>query len=166
MTILSLGLMSCRNNESTVMKDEESIDKNFQLIDDFNNNHGVFRSDTFELYDQSTDGGELIAFHSTDRDYLVIDVWLYGETGKLHVIFWTDRNLNIRFVQRTNFEYDRPYDEPGYKTRETTEYYSFHDKRFRYFNGDKEELELLRDEKKVEIEKLFSDLMKDIEIVK
>jgi hypothetical protein len=144
----------------------EQLDTNFELIDDFTNNKSIFRPDTFKLNDQSTDGGELIAFHTKDRDYLVIDAWLYGETGKLHVTFWTDMKINLKFAQRTNYEYDRPYYEPGYKTQETIEYYSFFDKGFRFYNSDKKEIKELGDKKKIEIEKLFADLTKDVEIVK
>lgn len=45
--------------------DQKPIDENFLLIEDFEENHKVFRSDTIDLAGQSTEGGVLIVFIAT-----------------------------------------------------------------------------------------------------
>ena len=41
------------------------------LIEDFEKNQKVFRSDTFNLSNQSTDEGRLIAYHAKGKDLLL-----------------------------------------------------------------------------------------------
>jgi hypothetical protein len=185
-TILTIvvyaGLLSCSVKESetansTVEKVETSTpvtlttdkhpDKNFSLIEDFEKSKGMFRPDTFELFDHSTDGGQLIAYHTKDKDYLVLDIWLFGETGKTHSTYWTDRKLNFKIVKRTDFAYDRPYYEKDYKITETTEFYSYSGNSFIRYNSNKQEIknpDNVESEKK--IKDFFVDITKEIEIIK
>lgn len=159
--------MACTTGKDSVSVESKiTSDVNFDLISDFENNLHLFRADTFELFGESTDGGELIAFHTKNRDYVVVDAWIYGETGKLHTTFWTDRNLNIRLAQRTLYQYDRSYYEADFKTKETTEYFSFINNNFRLYDGEKRELRDGLAKKRDEIQKSLADLTKDIEIVK
>ena len=162
-----LTLIILTFGQQLVSVDQKFIDKNFTLIDDFEKNQKVFRPDTFNLADQSTEGGELIAFHNKDRDYLVFDIWLFGETGKIHATYWTDKNLNFKIIKRTDFKYDKPYYEKGYKVTEMTEYLSYSDNSVRRYNADKKELkDSAADEKKVESENIFKETTKDLKLVK
>jgi hypothetical protein len=158
--ILAFGLQP-------ISVDKESVDENFALIEDFEKNRKVFRADTFDLAGQSTEGGELIAFHSNERDYLVFDIWLFGEMGKIHAIYWTDRNLNFRIIKRVDFKYDKPFYEEGYKVTETTEYLSYSDTSVRLYNRAKTELENGRaNGQKMKWENFFNEITKDLKIVK
>jgi len=180
--LVSIGLLSCSSKDSettnsTVEKSETTktvslnadslADKNFSLIEDFEKNKNTFRPDTFDLNNHSTDGGRLIAFHTKDKDYLVFDIWLFGETGKIHSTYWTDRKLNFKIIKRTDFAYDKPYYEKGYKTTETTEFYSYLDNSFVRYNSDKQEIKTSDNaESEMKVKTFFVDITKDIEIVK
>ena len=147
--------------------EQKVVDKNFALIEDFQKNQKTFRSDTFDLADQSTDGGQLISYHKKDTDYLVFDIWLFGETGKIHATYWTDKDINFKIVKRTDFRYDKPYYEKGYQVTETTGYLSYAENSVRRYAADKKELkDSLADEKKIECENFFKAVTKVLKIVK
>lgn len=153
--------------QQPVPVNQKFIDKNFDLIDDFEKNRKTFLPDTFDLAGHSAEGGALIVFHSKDRDYLVFDIWLLGETGKVHATYWTDKNLNFKIVKRTDFKYDKPFYEKGYQVTETTEYLSYSDNSVRHYSADKKELKgLTTGEKKTECENFFKQITKDLKIVK
>lgn len=153
--------------QSLVFVDQKFIDDNFTLIDDFEKNMKVFRQDTFNLKNHSTEGGELIAFSSKDRDYLVFDIWLFGESGKIHATYWTDKDLNFKIIKRTYFKYDKPFYEKRYKMAERTEYLSYSGNSVRSYSVDKKELkDSVTAEKKAESEDFFKALTKDLKIVK
>ena len=157
------AIIACTpKKDSPTTETKATIEPDIDLISDFEVNRHIFRTDTFELYNQSTDGGELIAFHSNDKDYIVVDVWLYGETGKLHATFWTDKDLNIKIARRIMYEYDRPYYEGDFKTTETTDHVSFVGNDLSLSESQKKEL----NEKRTEIQKLFKDVTEEAKIVK
>jgi hypothetical protein len=177
--VISLGLFSCSVKESeTASSTVDSVetthltkdghpDKNFGLIEDFEKSKGTFRPDTFELSDHSTDGGQLIAYHTKDKDYLVLDIWLFGESGKIHSTYWTDRKLNFKIIKRTDFIYDKPYYEKGYKITETTEFYSYPDNSFIRYDSDKQEIKNSDNGgAEIKVKNFFFDVTKDIEIIK
>ena len=141
--------------------DQIPVDKNFALIDDFNKNQKLFLSDTFDLVNQSTDRGELIEFHNKDKDYMVFDIWLFGEMGKIHATYWTDKSSNFKLVRFTTFDYDKTYYEKGYKVTESTDYFSYTKKSVRRYGADKKEVKDVRtDEDAKEAESLFREAMK------
>lgn len=152
---------------SIILTTQNLTDKNFNLIEDFEKTKNTFRQDTFDLNLQSTEGGQLIVFHTADKDYLVLDIKLFGETGKIHATYWTDRELNIKIAKWTDFDYDKPYYENDYKISETTEFYSFLDNSFMRYNSDKQEIKKSdNSEIEMEIKNFFVDITKDIEIIK
>jgi hypothetical protein len=160
------GVIACTSGKVETADIQQKKDLNFELIHDFEENRALFRADTFELSQQSTDGGELIAYHGKDMDYLVLDAWIYGETGKQHAIFWTDTNMKIRLAQRTLYEYDRPYYEGAFRTDETTEYFSFTEEGFRHYDVERKESTAGLAEKQEEIQSLLDDFLQEVEIVK
>ena len=173
--LLTLGLLSCSNNQTkentTEIPPKEIKQKElnyFELISDFEKNTSTFDSDTFNLMNHSTEGGELIMFHTNEKDYLVLDFWLYGETGKLNTTYWTDHDIKLKIVKRTEYDYVRPA--PDYKitqTTQTTQYYSYSDSTFKVFDQEKT---LIQDssnlKQKEEIEEFFTELTKDIKLIK
>lgn len=153
--------------ENTHSQAVNHTDKNFSLIEDFEKSKHTFRPDTFDLNNLSTDGGQLIAYHTKDKDYLVLDIWLFGETGKVHTMYWTDRNLNLKIVRRADFVYDKPYYEKGYKTVETTEFFSYTDKSFKRYNSDGQEInESDNGKQEKKVRDLLTDISKDVKIIK
>mgnify|MGYP000737028932 CR=1 FL=1 len=159
-------LILCLGQTSLLPQDKRT-DTNFRLIEDFEKHKSTFQSDTFELYDHSTDGGQLIAYYAKDKEYRVFDIWLFGETGKLHATYWTDNDLKIKIIKRTNFDYDKPYYEKGYKVTETMEYLSHEDNSVKRYNRDKRELnDGLSDTKASEGQTFFDDIIKDVNIMK
>lgn len=167
--VVCLGLFSCsvKQSETTKLAIESHSDENFQLIDDFEKDKGIFRPDTFELNENSTDGGQLIAYHSQDKDYLVLDIWLFGETGKVHSTYWTDRKLKFKIIKRTDFVYDKPYYEEDYTVTETTEFYSYSDNSFIRYNSNKQEIDNSDNvDSEMKVKNFFADITKHIEIVK
>ena len=142
-------------------------DENFTLIDDFVSNQPDFLSDTLDLVQQSTEGGQLISYQHDDKAYIVFDIWLFGETGKIHAMYWTDRNLKFKIVKRTDSKYDRPFYERGYKTTETTEYLSYVDNSVNCYDADRKLLkDSLVSRKQHDFEQLFKDAISEIKIVK
>src|SRR5690606_31012618 len=78
--LVSACFLGCSTNQSetsglTRNSTEASTDTHpgngFHLIEDFEKHRNTFESDTFDLYEHSTDGGELISFHTKDKDYRV-----------------------------------------------------------------------------------------------
>jgi hypothetical protein len=79
--------------------DQRTPDKNFDLIEDFHKDKAIFRADKFDLAGQSVEGGQLVAFHHKDKAYLVMDIWIFGEMGKVNATYWMDKNLNFLIVK-------------------------------------------------------------------
>ena len=134
----------------------------FHLIEDFEKYKNTFESDTSDLYEHSTDGGELILFHTKDKDYRVFDIWLYGETRKIHATYWTDSNLNFKLVKRTDFIYDKPYYLGDYKTEEVTQFFSYQDGLVKRYNSDRQEITATDNaEHEKATRQLFDDIVND-----
>lgn len=164
---LIIGLYSC--GEKRKMEKSVSGLNNFELIQDFEKNKTEFRTDTFELNNHSADGGELKVFHNNNKtDYIVLDFWLYGETGRLNYIYWTDKKLNFKIVKKLNYEYDKPYYVDGFKTDSTIHFLSYSNSKTNLFDINKTEVtESEQIEKtKSELESFFRDVTKGIEIIK
>ena len=172
-----IGFYSCGEKQKSEKK-AESVEieksvsdlKDFELLQDFEKNKAEFGKDTFELNDHSADGGELILFHDKNFDYIVLDFWLYGETGKLNYTYWTEKNGNMefKFVKQLNYDYDKPYYEEDYKTDSIIRYLSYSDSKTKLFDINKSEItEPEQIEKtKSELESFFRDVTKGIEIIK
>ncbi|MEQ8241000.1 MAG: hypothetical protein RIA69_17415, partial [Cyclobacteriaceae bacterium] len=147
---LLIGFYSCGEKQNSEKKMETAVIektfselKDFELLQDFEKNKAKFGTpDTFELNNHSADGGELKVFHDKDFNYIVFDFWLYGETGKLNYIYWTDknRNMEVKFVKQLKYEYDKPYYEEGFKTDSIIRYLSYSDSKTKLFDINKKEI--------------------------
>ena len=153
--------------ESLDLKSESGL-LGFNIIRDFEKNKSEFTVDTLELNDYSTDGGELIAYHNSKAEYIVLDFWLYGETGRLNYSYWTDKNLNFKIIKKLDFIYDKPYYEIDFKIDSTIYYLDYSDTICKLYDINKQEVlkKKLVDSAKVELESFFADVAKGIKIVK
>lgn len=64
---------------------------NFKLIDDFERSKSALDSTSVGVYEFSTNGVDLVVFQNSEKDYYVFDIWLFGETGQIRAVNWTDR---------------------------------------------------------------------------
>ena len=174
---LIIGIYSCgekknskKNTEFIETEKSDSGKKDFELLQDFELNKAEFRKDTFELNDHSADSGELIVFHDKKFDYIVLDFWLYGETGKLNYTYWTEKNghMKFKFVKQLNYDYDKPYYEENYKTDSIIRYLSYSDSKIKMFDINKTQITDYKqiESLKTELELFFKDVTKGIEIIK
>lgn len=142
----------------------------FGAIQDFKEHQPEFVTDTFDLFDHSTDGGQLIVFRSKTSDYMVWDFWLYGETGRLNYTYWTEKSRRIKFnlVRQCKYEYDKPYYMEGFKTDSVIRYLSYSPQKTKLFDAAQTEITDPEQIKKtqLELETFFKTVTKDIEIVK
>ena len=170
---LIIGFYSCVENQKTEAENLKieipaSELTDFELVQDFSKHKAKFRTDTLKLNNHSTDGGELKVFHNSKSDYVVLDFWLFGETGRLNYTYWTDKDFNFKIVKKSNYEYDKPYYVDGLKTDSTIYYLSYSDSKSRLFDINKLEVtkEKLIDSIKMELELFFKDVTEGIEIIK
>ncbi len=173
--ILLIGFISCGENKNSdkkaeKLKIEQTISEltDFDLLQDFERQKAEFTIDTFDINDHSTDGGDLKVFHTYKSDYVVMDFWLYGETGKLNYIYWTDDDFRIKFVKKLDFEYDKPYYLEGFKTDSTIYYLSYSESKARLFDLNKAEISKIEliDSIKTDLESFFENITNEIEIIK
>jgi hypothetical protein len=174
---LIIGLYSCGKKQKSekktgTVKIEKTVSglKDFELVQNFEENKVEFRTDIFELNDHSADGGELTVFHYKNCDYVVYDFWLFGETGKLNYTYWTEKNgkMNFKFIKQLKYEYDKPYYEKDYKTDSIIRYLSYSDSKMKLFDINKTKItETEQVEKsKSELESFFKDVIKGIKLIK
>jgi len=150
-----------------VIPDHLSSDKNFNFIDEFEKNKATFNPDTFDLSEHSTEGGQLIVFHKKDQAYLVFDIRVFGESGRIHATYWTDTDINFIIVKRTDFSYDKPLYEKDFKVTETTQYLSYHADGTTIYDSERKVLsDPLANEKKMQYEEFFHKVTKGLKIEK
>jgi hypothetical protein len=151
----------------TIAADQSTTDKNFNLIEDFEKNKAAFRREEFDLTGHSIEGGHVTADHSNDKDYVVVDIWIFGEMGKVNTTYWTDKNLHYLIVKRTDFEYDKPFYEKDFKVTEAIKYLSYNSDKVKGYDNDRKQLsDPLTIEMKNAYEDFFEDLTKDLKIIK
>jgi hypothetical protein len=169
---LLLGIFSCtesgKNAKNKTSINSQSELSNFDFIENFENNTKEFSKDTFELNGYSKDGGELIVFHSHKINYLVLDFFLYGETGKLNYTYWTDKEFKFKFIKQTKFEYDKPYYEEGYKIDSIINFLSYQNNEIKMFDKNRNEIssKIFIETNEKELKTFFNDVTKGIQILK
>jgi hypothetical protein len=173
--LLTIGLFSCVENKKTDSNTDTKTEaetgsefNDFDLVENFKSNKSKFNSDTFDILDHSTDGGELIVYHDNEFNYIVLDFWLFGETGKLNYTYWTDNDFKFKVVKKVDYEYDKPYYEEGFKIDSVTNYLSYSQPNYRLFDSSKKEItdREMVDSTKRELEKFYKDVTQEIEIIK
>lgn len=82
-----------------------TIDDRFPIVSKFNVSKDQYNRDTINLEGLSLEGGELIVYDK-NSDTLVLDFFLYGETGKLNYTYFTNRNFEYKFVIKRDYVYN------------------------------------------------------------
>ena len=142
-------------------------EKNFDFIDDFEKSKDTFKSEEFDLEGHSTEGGQVTVYRNAEKSYRVVDIWIFGEMGKVHASYWTDSNSKFIIVRWTDFEYDKPMYEKDFKTKETTHYLSYVADKVRVYDTKRKELgNSLAIEKKKDYEEFFQEMTRGVKIVK
>ena len=142
---LFIGLQACTGkhiaNKLTI---EQPVNQNkyFALLNHFEQQKASFETDTFNFYNQSTEGGVLIMYNNKQVDYEIYNFWVYGETGKLNYIYWTTKNnrMNFKFIKQMKYDYDRPMYVEGYQIDSNIYYLAYTDSTTILFNADKTEI--------------------------
>ncbi|MFH4968748.1 hypothetical protein V8G61_11150 [Gaetbulibacter sp. M240] len=174
---LIIGFYSCGENQKSEKKTETDLVekgvselKDFDLLQDFEQNKAEFGTDTFDLFGHSSEGGELIVFHDKKFDYIVYDFWIYGELGKLNYTYWTEKNgeTSFKFIKKLEYSYDKPFYQGDFEMDSTINYLSYSNSKIKLFDINKAEItesELI-EKSKLELESFFTDVTKGIEIIK
>ena len=102
----------------------KNVENKFPIVSEFNHSKNQYKVDTIDLENVSNEGGELIGYYN-DSDELVLDFFIYGETGKLNYTFFTNKKLNYHFVVKKNYKYDRPIYEKNMKTDSSIIYLNY-----------------------------------------
>ena len=175
---LLIGFYSCGEKRKSEKKPDnvgigKSVSelKDFELLQDFEKNKAEFGTpDTFELNEDLIEGGELKVYHDKDFDYVVMDFWLYGETGKLNYTYWTEKDgkMKFKFVKQVKYKYDKPFNQKNIKIDTTIYYLSYSELKKKLFDINQTEIrkEKLIDSINTEVESFFKEVTKGIEIVK
>jgi len=106
----------------------EQINKTIKLITDFDKTAVNFRTDTFSVYEKTTEGCEIIVAHNRTTDYLKFYGTLYGEMGKSEFSFYTlnGRHPKISCAVFRDISYDKPMYEKDMKVRESKTSYEIY----------------------------------------
>jgi hypothetical protein len=111
-----------------------------------------------DIWDQSTQGGEAIAYLKDEKVYL-IEKWLLGESYRQNIKYYFDKGT-LLFVLETLYTYNRPYyyDQKMMKENNDTTYYD--DKKTvitesRFYFKDRKLIRLLDGSKQLEPGTLF-----------
>ena len=97
--IFTIGLINGQSQDSLI----NDIKAKYNYI---KNNLSTFNTTKTEIWSESTDGGQGIAYYSNDKLKLIEIIW-FGETGKKIVEYCFD-NGKLIFAFEQNFKYNRP----------------------------------------------------------
>jgi len=136
----------------------QATDENFSLLDDFEKNKNSFKSDTFSLPEISNDGGQVVAYNSPEKNYKVFGLQLFGQPGKLHYLFVTDKNSNLKLVKQMEYEYHKAGEKKDYEVVKKITFYMFYPVSLRVYNEDHVLIKENDGNKREKIEKLFQQV--------
>ncbi len=151
----------------------QQISKTLKLVVDFDKASINFRKDTFNVYEKTTEGCEIIAVNDRTTEFVEFYGTLFGEMGKSEFKFYmlNGRNLKLACAVFTDISYDKPIYEKDMQIRETkTNYQIFTDNKLIVVLDDKKQKQKLSFEKLKAIEndtrQFFKDYIGQIKIVK
>lgn len=142
------------------------IDDKFPIIAEFNKTKNQYNRDTIDLEGFSLEGSELVVYHK-NTDTLILDFFVYGETGKLNYTYFTNKNLDYKFVIKRNYTYGRPITEESIKI-DSTVYFLENDSVSKLYDKNAKEIKdsIVKDTIILEIEHFYQDTSKYIRIKK
>lgn len=136
----------------------QNKDENVALLADFERNRNSFKRDTFSLPEISNDGGQVVAYTSPEKNYKVFGLQMFGQPGKLHYLFLTDKDSNLKLVKQLQYEYHKPGAKDDFEPVKKTILYSFHNKEFNVYDADGSPAKDKDADKRDKIEKLFQQV--------
>ena len=136
----------------------QATDENFSLLDDFEKNKNSIKRDTFSLPEISNDGGQVVAYNSPEKNYKVFGLQLFGQPGKLHYLFVTDKNSNLKLVKQMEYEYHKAGEKGDYEVVKKITFYVFSPASLRVYNEDRALIKENDGDKREKIEKLFQQV--------
>lgn len=104
---------------------QEKTEDKFPIIKEFNTNKKLYKIDTIQLENISTEGGELILYFDKENQKNVMDFYVYGESGKLNYTYFTEKDFKYQFVIKKDYKYDKPITEKSLKIDSTIKYINF-----------------------------------------
>lgn len=104
---------------------QEKTEDKFPIIKEFDANKKLYKIDTIQLENISTEGGELILYFDKENEKSVLDFYVYGETGKLNYTYFTEKDFKYQFVIKKDYKYDKPITEKNLKVDSTINYINF-----------------------------------------
>ncbi|HNP76050.1 MAG: hypothetical protein U0289_12280 [Cyclobacteriaceae bacterium] len=144
-----------------------SSGKCFDLLDEFEKEKGSFSTDSFDLVGHSTEGGTVTVYRQQKKSWLVIDILLYGEMGKINTTYWVDKNLTFMLVRRSEFSYDKGIAEKEIKVSESTTYLCYTPNETLGYDSNRKELNTSQtNELKKTTDRFFQEETKGLKIVK
>ena len=160
-----LILLYCQNG---VEKDIEFIRKHYALINEYAKNA---TPNEIDVFDESTEGGELKAYRGNKGEVRKIEMTYYGETGMIYEeYYFIEEELIFAFTQR--HEYNRPiyWDKKYAEKYEDSEYFDpektqINEDRFYFKEYDMirwiDANQDLRDEKDSEFDEMSEKVLKE-----
>lgn len=151
----------------------DQIYKTIKLITEFDKASQDFRTDTFPVYENTTEGCDIIVAYNRATDYLKFYGTLYGEMGKNEFAFYTlnGRHPKLACAVFRNVFYDKPMYEKSMKVTESKITYEIYcdnklvailDEQKMKQNRSTKELK----EKETETRKFFKEYIGQIKFVK
>ena len=139
----------------------------FDLLDEFEKEKGSFSTDSYDLAAHSTEGGTVTVYRQQKKSWLVIDILLYGEMGKVNATYWVDRNLNFMLVRRSELSYDKGIAENEIKVSESTTYLCYTPNEIKGYDNNHIDLTSSQtNELKKTTDRFFQEETKGLKIVK
>ncbi|OJV56364.1 MAG: hypothetical protein BGO31_14855 [Bacteroidetes bacterium 43-16] len=125
---LFIYTFSCTGNSNTSGKIPGStaniIPEAFSTFEHMLSRLDTYSRDSFDVPDFSAEGGEMIVYHVNSGNR-IIQIVLYGETGKIRYRYLTDQHFHHKLTEITQYHYDRPFYEEEMKMDSTAHYLSY-----------------------------------------
>jgi len=118
---------------------DKGNNQNFSLVDDFNRSFKVFKTDTLKIQNPAFSDGQMIVFHAINKDYLVFRIKTHLKSQEIHATYWTDRDVNIKIMERTEYYINKEnVFEP--QITELTVYYSYIEGKVEKYSRDRKQI--------------------------
>lgn len=125
---LFLTLASCTESRSSTNKEQGGIPGNapdtFSEFEKAWTNLEHYTKDTLKTIEFPGEGGEVIVYHS-QAEHLLMQVFIYGTTGKINYFYLLDKKLNHKLTKIVRYYYDRPFTETNMQIDSTINYINY-----------------------------------------
>lgn len=165
--LIVLGQYSC-NQKNEVSDDKPEIKiHGFEFVNDFELDKSMFNTEFFKANSYSNYNGKLTVYYSKDKNYVVLDFGMIGVDHNLHLTYWTDKDLKIKFSRATTqyLNKENTYKENGQMYAQVTGtdvyYLSYTDESIHLYDYQENEIldADLANRQKQQTEKFYNDLL-------